>query len=467
MSLDSSQLASLLSVISEENTSTQTFEALASSFHQFFNKSDFFKIGCALVTLLQNKDLLVHPTQRIVCIHLLYDMYRTDQIASNPFACVFISLVNPPSPVTNQNGSAKEFNWSMPRLTPQEKFFVSQIISTPPKDLFKKTPSQILQLEPANLHSIDISALQVSIVEKISELPHISKVGIPCILSDVEVSRYGFDEVAPKNGSDAQKLAIETLLIGQEAAFNKCIKPEFIRLAPPMMPITTDELLWLDPIDFEPEFAWDNTILSSATHFSNTSEIQKLISKAYKVQLNINQQKQLENSLSKDPAFVLHADLTPEKFASLVEVNPLIAVKMIISYQCLDSSDLSPYLEELLKMKMSVHSMEVVNKLAKLVILPDEFIHLYISTCISKCENMSEDRSLQSRLVRLLCVFIQSLIRTNIIDVKELYIELQPFCMEFSGIREAATLFRLLRTIDNQSATGTSAPSGSTSTSNS
>ena len=83
-------------------------------------------------------------------------MYRTDPIASNPFASIFISLVvsinlislkfiiyyfysiqkkNPPSIVSNQNGSAKEYNWSMPRLTPQEKFFVSQLISSPPKDV--------------------------------------------------------------------------------------------------------------------------------------------------------------------------------------------------------------------------------------------------------------------------------------------------------------------------------------------
>jgi hypothetical protein len=93
MSLDTSQLASLLSVLSEDNTSVQTFEAIANSFHQFFTKQDFFKIGCALVTLLQNKDLIVHPTQRIVCIFFLYDMYRSDPIASNPFASVFISLV--------------------------------------------------------------------------------------------------------------------------------------------------------------------------------------------------------------------------------------------------------------------------------------------------------------------------------------------------------------------------------------
>lgn len=426
--LSAKELVMLLNIIEEDIVEKNSLENLCSRLHQSFRGQDHFKLGTALVTLLQQPDLLPKAAQRLACVTFLYDMYKSEPVSSNPFAPVFIQLLSP-----QQEGER------LPQLSAAERQFLTQLVAGKGRDFMKRSPASISSLDPSTVPPLDLTGIQLALAEHHSELPVTARAAVQGIIPDPQPDT----SLAPSAAS--QRRTIEQLLLGPGAPCQKTLRPQVMRLVPPLF-LREDEMIWQDPVDYSHiTYEYDHSLLEQEEE--GGGEARLLTQRACGQTLSLTEQQRLLAELEREPSVVAHLGLTPAKFPDLVESNPMIAIEVLLLLMQDGAPSVTEYFSVLVNMEMSLHSMEVVNRLTTVVELPTEFIHLYISNCISTCETI-KDKYMQNRLVRLVCVFLQSLIRNKIINVQELFIEVQAFCIEFSRIREAAALFRLLKQMD-------------------
>jgi len=143
--------------------------------------------------------------------------------------------------------------------------------------------------------------------------------------------------------------------------------------APPLLDPRDDEVMWMSPEILPHRVLWRETMIEDP----KSSEFRTLMAKALRNLLPQKQQQQIFDELEKDPKLVFHSGLTPQKFPDLVENNPLLAIEFL--QRMVSSPQVDEYYDALVSMRMSLHSMEVVNRVTLSQELPSEYIHRYIT----------------------------------------------------------------------------------------
>jgi hypothetical protein len=357
------------------------------------------------------------------------------------------------------------------------RFFLSTIAGD---QLFKKSVTELIEENENLLPMPDVNSLATAFFERLPK-------GTP--LKRESISPRLYLTSVPNAASNSVKWGLKEPMDVSEFNIGMDFEPFFLRPLPSMVEVSNEEVVWLNPERLTTLHSATASSASSATDSSatvpslsvsssnkdvsvggsdtrtaqtenevaasssmatdtapltidTTAEFKQLVDKAFQAPLSPAQMQKVLTAIAKNPSLVHVSGLTPKRLPQIIENNPTLAAEFLL--RLMSSSQITEYFSELVNMEMSLHSMEVVNRLTTLVELPAEFIHLYISNCISTCEKTT-DKYLQNRLVRLVCVFLQSLIRNKVVHVKDLFAEVQNFCITFSKIREAAALFRLVK----------------------
>ncbi|KAM7541126.1 hypothetical protein Aperf_G00000032561 [Anoplocephala perfoliata] len=234
------------------------------------------------------------------------------------------------------------------------------------------------------------------------------------------------------------------------------LRPQMLRLQPPLLPTPqlgatsdpleypTEEFQWLNPPTLTHEFHWDSTM----GQLGPTLEVQQLASLALTTSLTLAQKEQLHRAIADDQNIIKSIGFSPENFSSLVNQNPITASTILSALQ--SDPDLDLYLAVLLQMDLNVQMLEVINQTASRIKLPEKFILNCISNLLTKCQNM-QDKSAQMRIARIVCLVTSSWLRNKALNItsSSIFAEIESFSLDFCKIREANTLYRLVKSIES------------------
>ena len=149
--------------------------------------------------------------------------------------------------------------------------------------------------------------------------------------------------------------------------------PALINPPPFLMDPRDDEVFWIDPPIVKHKLEWD---YGMAMEEAVGSEFRQLAKRAFKVPLSMPQQEKLLTELENNPKLVYQSGLSPAKLPELVESNPRVTIEFLLKLS--SSAQIREYYNVISNMPVTLHSVEVVNKLTMSCDIPAEYIQTFV-----------------------------------------------------------------------------------------
>jgi len=430
--MTSSDVENIFSLLNQNNIS---LEELFNNFLQKFPQENKRLILChTLGQLIKNLVIFPKESERIIAIFIIYSVYLLNPENNKTLLFSVYQILK--DRLYSNNSSEQNRN-----IIFEIYSIYSIIINT--KQTSELTVTQLLNAcknNSINHQSEEIQLLFNKLTEELKNKYNVEGCDETNILP---ISNENISILKNQNINYIDDVGVIAKEILSNSESNKLVFiPPTINPVPPLYPFNKKEVIWLTPEEISHDLEWDYNM---GKDYSKRDKIRHLMELSLKTQLSIHQQELVIQELKKDRKLKYICDITYEKFPKLVENNSKIAI--VVLRQLINSPKFNNYLQILVNINISLASMEVVNNIAKATNFPNDLLHTYISNCISACEKKNNDTYIQCRQARLVCVFLQSLIRNKLLPIDEFFIEIQAFCVQFSKIREAVALFKTLNTL--------------------
>jgi len=170
-----------------------------------------------------------------------------------------------------------------------------------------------------------------------------------------------------------------------------------------------------------------------------------LLDAAQRRKLELNDERHLILQL---PQLVDQIEIDTSILVKLLSHNPTIANSLIDSILNHNYPDRENLLTNILpRLDLELLSLDCINRLVSTdaenvdkLLSQDEknhLLHLYIANAIREIDEMPQ---VQTRKIRLLCLFLDNLLRKGIIDAEEFFYEFQEIRYRFIWVKEARNL---------------------------